>query len=413
MEHQLEPNLLQTFRRFILLVWVLLSPGICGMLGDGLAVLPDYSLIFGWLIASLLLLYLSLSKLRHLLGRFYLPVALVFISTVPLLTYALTTVFHMGHGLLGEDAWVDPGGLYLWLILPLLLISLQYSMRVLWAFIIGTSGISILTMLPIAAAGGPALQLTNEQVFVRVLLFGVVGYVIVRISAAQRAQRKSLAQKNAELETFASTLEQLAISRERNRMARELHDTLAHTLSAVNIQLKALDVLVEVDPDAAKNTLKQVQQMTRDGLTDARRALHSLRAAPLEELGLVLALHRLMETTRERTGLQITVDLPEQTTGLAPFVEQSIYRIADEAVANVVRHARAKRVQLVLSQVDGLVQLEISDDGIGFDVEQIAQNGHYGIVGMRERAALCNGQVDIQSTRGDGTCVILRLGEGV
>jgi len=359
----------------------------------------------------LLLIYLSLRVLRRWLGRFYLPIALMVISVVPLLTYAMTTILHIGHGLTGEAAWIDPGGLYLWLVLPLLLISLQYSMRVLWLFIIGTALVSILTMLPIAAAGGPPIQLTNEQVFVRVLLFGIVGYVIVRISTAQRKQRAALAEKNNELETFASTLEQLAISRERNRMARELHDTLAHTLSAVNIQLKALDVLLESDPPTARQTLHQVQQMTRDGLTDSRRALHSLRAAPLEELGLILALRRLAETTQERTGMHITADLPEQINGIQPFNEQSIYRIADEAIANVVRHARATEVKLALHQHKNILQLEVTDDGIGFDVKKVGQNGHYGLIGMQERAALCNGKIEIQSAHGHGTHVTLTIGE--
>lgn len=412
MKQRIEPGILQTFQRFVFVLWGLLTLGVCGMVGD-VPSIPDYMGIFSWLLGSTLLVYLRLRWLRRTLGRFYLPLALVAVSTLPLVAHALATLLNLGHGLEPEIALVDFASLYLWLILPLLLISLQYPMRVLWLFVIGTSILAVWVMIPVTAAGGPPLHLTTDQVFVRALLFGIVGYIITHISEAQRAQRRALAQKNEELTHYAATLEQLTISQERNRMARELHDTLAHTLSAVNIQLKALDVLWEADPTAAKTTLHATQQLTRDGLHEARRALHALRANPLEELGLSPAIRRLAETAAERAGIALRLDLPLQINSLNPATEQHLYRIAGEAISNVVRHAEAHTMRVVLSQQRDQTVLEVQDDGVGFEVAEARTNGHYGLTGMQERASLCDGTLKITSAPHGGTQIRLTIGAGV
>ena len=154
-----------------------------------------------------------------------------------------------------------------------------------------------------------------------------------------------------QLRQYADTVEELTISRERNRMARELHDTLAHSLSAVTVQLEAIRTLWAVDPEAARNMLDSADEAARLGLKEARRALQDLRASPLQDLGLPLALQELAETAARRSGAVLALDVPRQLDGsLSPAVEQGVYRIAQEALENVVRHAQASAITVSLAQ---------------------------------------------------------------
>src|SRR6185312_14246376 len=174
----------------------------------------------------------------------------------------------------------------------------------------------------------------------------------------------------AQLARYASALEQLAISRERNRIAREMHDTLAHTLSAVSVQLKALGVLWDSDPGEARRVLRATDDLTRSGLDEARRALHALRASPIEEMGLALALSRAAEEAKARGGFALIFSAPQQMTGLRPEVEQHLYRIGEEAINNIARHANARNVAVTLAQKDGATLLTVQDDGCGFNSQQ-------------------------------------------
>ncbi|NDJ59566.1 MAG: sensor histidine kinase, partial [Chloroflexi bacterium] len=161
------------------------------------------------------------------------------------------------------------------------------------------------------------------------------------------------------------------------------------------------------DPDAARQTLVRTQELTRTGLNEARRAVHALRSRPVDELGLVLALRRLAESAAQRAGLRLMLDLPEQVTGIQPEVEQQIYRIAEEALNNVVRHAQAQRLYLRLRRDRHTLHLTITDDGIGFDAALGSPDGHFGLTGMQERALLIDGDLIIQSLPDRGTQVRL------
>ena len=408
----IEPGVLQIFRRFMMVVWILLCLGLLD------ASSSDYYTVLSWGYTSLLLIYLYRPPFRQHLGVGFLPLALLYIATMPIFGIYLATFFNMASGFPPEFALVDPGILYLWLLLPLLLISTQYRMRVMFFFTFGTAIQGMVLALPLMWMGGPSLELTWEPTFVRILLFSTVGYVVVRITQAQREQRVALAEKNTELTHYATTLEQLAITRERNRMARELHDTLAHTLSAVNIQLKALEVLIDSDPDSAKNTLQQTQQLTRDGLHEARRALHALRSSPLEEFGCVLAIQQIAKAKAERAGIALELDLPVQITNVSPMIEQNLFRIVEEAINNVIHHAEASNLSIRLYQDDKCayppcLQLYIQDDGAGFDMKLVNRYGHYGLVGMSERARLISGDLKVHSDVGQGTTIELKIGQSV
>ena len=217
-----------------------------------------------------------------------------------------------------------------------------------------------------------------------------------------------------QLRQYADTVEELTISRERNRMARELHDTLAHSLSAVTVQPEAIRTLWAVDPEAAWNMLDSADEAARLGLKEARRALQDLRASPLQDLGLPLALQELAKTAARRSGTVLALDVPRQLDGsLSPAVEQGVYRIAQEALENVVRHAQASAITVSLAQEEGNLRLAIMDDRLGLEGtlgldQELEVAARMGIRGMQERANLIGGKLEIRepARAGDAGCVV-------
>jgi signal transduction histidine kinase len=396
----IEPGILPVFRLFMGVLWGLFTLGLCA--NDPEAA-PDYFNLFSWGFTGVLFLYLSWGWLRRRIGAPYLPIALTLASLWPIVVSAFSNVILARRGL-PEDT--DVGRLIIWLILPLLLVSAQYGIRTLLLFTIGTSVLPIL-LAWLARSSDPILREYIAQGIVRLILFSMAGYIVVRVTTAQRQQRLELAEKNAQLAHYAATLEQLTITRERNRLAQELHDTLAHTLSALNVQLNALDVLWESNPEAAREKMKQMQELTRNGLHESRRALQALRASPIDELGLALALQRAAQMAAERAVAELTLTLPPNLTGIPPDVEQHLYRIAEEALNNIVRHTHAQHITLSLQKTGAALTLTIRDDGSGFDVSATPPTGHYGIAGMKERAGLMNAALQVESQSGKGTTVRL------
>ena len=306
------------------------------------------------------------------------------------------------------------------LFVMILMSAWVYRFRTVLIFIIGAS---LLNLLAYTVAFGltPSLEVENFRQLVLVnmffvIVFGLVGYVVSRLSLVEQARREKLTTANHQLAQYAGNLEELTVSRERNRMARELHDTLAHTLSGLSVQLETARAFWDVDEEMAKELLDQSLAATRSGLQETRRALQSLRATPLEDLGSVLALKGLAESAESRTGLKLNLDLPSEPLNLTPAIEQAIYRIAQEAVNNVIKHATAQTLTMTL-KTNQQIELVVADDGVGFSVhselakaaDNLAENGHYGLVGLHERAALVNGTVTIDSKPQHGTTVTLTI----
>jgi signal transduction histidine kinase len=153
--------------------------------------------------------------------------------------------------------------------------------------------------------------------------------------------------------------------------------------------------------------LQRSLQATRAGLTETRNAIQALRAAPLADLGLVRALQDYAETTAGRAGFQLELDQPKTLEGLPPEVEQCFYRIGQEAIENVARHAQAKHLCLRFAGTAAGLRMEIADDGIGFDPQAVEAERHFGLQGMRERAQLIHAALQISSCAGQGTCLSL------
>ena len=250
-------------------------------------------------------------------------------------------------------------------------------------------------------------------ILIRTVSFLVVGMFINLLIECLRRQQETLIAANHQLIHYASTLENLTISRERNRMSRELHDTVVHTLSGLSVQLETVKAYWNVDSQTARNKLDDSLEVTRTGLYETRRAIKALRAAPLDDLGLIRALESLINDIAQRGHLTVTTHLPPEETPFAPDVEQCIYRIAQEALENVIHHAQANTLSIKLVISNRTIELMIQDDGIGFDPEFDLPVGHFGLAGMKERAQLAGGQLTISSRPNSGTTIRLFLKEGV
>jgi two-component system sensor histidine kinase UhpB len=187
---------------------------------------------------------------------------------------------------------------------------------------------------------------------------------------------------------------------ERRRIARELHDEVGQSLTASVLRIARVEP--EVPPSAARE-LEDIRNAVRATLEEVRALAANLRPEALDELGLPAALRQLA-IEAERAGLVVDRSV-DSDIRLSPEREVVVYRIAQEALANVMRHARAERVELRFERVGGGARLRVADDGVGADT--IKQGG--GIRGMRERAVLAGGTVAVQSRRGAGTVVTLEL----
>lgn len=427
---QLEPGLLQTYR---LLSWVLV--GISAFQAISLYLRVDFTNVaihplvifpFG---NFLILALLYWPWIRKKTGQFFIPI-LVLLATIGAIfsTYLISMIrfnpdITISILIEGNQNLAIPFETYefslvmaSWQMIPLLFIPLimvawQYDFKAVIAYVAGATLLDTLVFLTI---------MNNTDAFVavisfvgllvtRTLTFLVVGFLVSRMMAAQREQRTELRRVNQQLLGHSLTLEQLTISRERNRLARELHDTLAHTLSSLAVQLGAIKALWARDNPQAQNKLDEAIQVTRNGLNETRRALQALRAAPLEDLGLCLAIKQLAQNASDRCGASLALTLPEGCLDIPVDISQAFYRVAQEALENVVRHANAMHISLSLIENEHGLTLRIIDDGVGFDPTQVASEV-FGLKGLMERAERINGSCDINSQPNGGTRIIFRWG---
>jgi two-component system NarL family sensor kinase len=214
---------------------------------------------------------------------------------------------------------------------------------------------------------------------------------------------------------LAEQATRIALVEERNRLAREVHDTLAQELAGIALQLEAADILLDTAPDRARTRIRQALEQTRESLAEARRSVLDLRSGPLERQNLSLALEELVARVAEEIDLTVVSRVAIDGPRLPARHEQALYRIAQEALSNVRRHAHATTVEVELSREPGLVRLTIADDGCGFAAEPPQAECHheapagvtkgFGLISMRERAHLLGGTMRISSGPGAGTRV--------
>jgi two-component system NarL family sensor kinase len=206
---------------------------------------------------------------------------------------------------------------------------------------------------------------------------------------------------------LAAQSARLARAEERARIAREIHDTLAQSLTAIALDLEGALRHLEGNPERSRERLERALATARESLEEARRSVLDLRALPLAGRPLADALAALGRAFTFETGVRVHVQAPAEAS-LPLRVEAELLRIAQEALANVRQHAHATAVEITLRATDQEASLVIADDGAGFDARRVA-DGRHGIVGMRERAKVLGGRLRVASQPGRGTKVTARV----
>ncbi len=192
---------------------------------------------------------------------------------------------------------------------------------------------------------------------------------------------------------------------ERKRIARELHDGIAQTLAALRIRLR---VARAARTDADRNLLlEEISEEIGSATEEVRRIARGLRPPALDMLGLAPAIESHVRGLAEATGLAVDIKLAPVSGHVSPEAELALYRVIQEALSNVVRHARASQIRVRMHRRPGFIEATVEDDGRGFSVEQAMADGDrgLGLFGMQERAAYVGGRVDITSRPGEGTCI--------
>ena len=200
-----------------------------------------------------------------------------------------------------------------------------------------------------------------------------------------------------------------ALTDERNRLAREIHDTLAQAFTGISLQLEAAKNILSQQPETAKSYLDQARDLTRQGLSEARRSVHALRSQALESESLVKALQKNLTQMTLNTSLQTEFQIQGTPILLEEGLQLNLLRIGQEAITNVLRHAQAKTLTVTLTFTDQEVGLCITDDGVGFEPRDSENMAGFGLMGIRERTARYHGQVQIISHPGEGTTIEVKL----
>jgi signal transduction histidine kinase len=189
---------------------------------------------------------------------------------------------------------------------------------------------------------------------------------------------------------------------ERRRLARELHDETGQALTSILLGLKGLEE--RTGDEASREAAQELRELVVSTLQDVRRLAVELRPTALDDFGLVAALERLADSFAEQTGISVDFQTALADERLPAEAETALYRIVQESLTNVVKHAKARRVSILLARREGSVKAVVEDDGRGFDPAELGDDG-FGLVGMRERLALLGGRLEVESGPEAGTTI--------
>lgn len=314
---------------------------------------------------------------------------------------------------LGINLIAGPPGLMLGLYLALLGEAVGMLRDLLWSSVAAVAllGLAALTIglgagwtaLP-AALGATALMAAFVMIYVVVF--------VREMDSRRRAERllKDLEAAHLQLEAYSAQVRQLTLSQERQRMARDLHDTLAQGLAGLILQLEAVDSYLDKgDGTRAQGTVQQAMARARSTLAEARSAIGELRRVS----SLNGDLREIAQAEADRFaslgGVVSQLRVPEGLV-VSEWMAEQVQRFLSEGLSNVLLHAHASEVEIDTAEEEGRLSVTISDNGVGFDSDMVlGQEGHYGLVGLRERAQLAGGTVMVASRPGAGTRLELQL----
>lgn len=207
-----------------------------------------------------------------------------------------------------------------------------------------------------------------------------------------------LEEANHNLREYALKIEELAIARERNRLAREIHDGLGHYLTTVHMQIQAARAVMASDPHRAQDALSRAQNMAQEALVDVRRSVSALRDQPGDGISLQEEIEKMLERC-QNAGIQPNLKVLGGPRTLTPQALLTIFRAVQEGINNTLKHAKAAHLSVTLDYSRGdEVRLVIQDDGVG----AVKTDGGFGLLGIRERVHLLNGSMDVKTAAGDG-----------
>jgi signal transduction histidine kinase len=405
MKKLLEPGLIKLFRYFSLIGLVyFIALWIYNDVSLVQAGITAFQSIYYVIIHVVLLIMLSVPWLERKLKEYYFP-AIVISYTLAMVVGSWLYLLESNRGIthfISQSYSLVPI-----LIVPGIFIAWQYDYRAVVVYTVLTNlsdlVISLFIVRHVSLDTLPILSLP----IIRSFAVGLVGFLVSELNEKRKEQKHKLVLANIQLGQYANTLESLATSRERNRLARELHDTLAHTLSGISVNLEALKTCIPEGNEEVERMINSSLQAARRGLDGTRRALKDLRTKALEDLGLELALKALLDNLSERQDIEVEAQIEPLLHILPPNVEQAFYRIGQESIENVALHANASRIYFTLGEHDGIIEMIIADNGVGFDPESYPKIGHYGLEGIRERAMSIGADLTVESQIERGTTITL------
>jgi signal transduction histidine kinase len=241
------------------------------------------------------------------------------------------------------------------------------------------------------------------------LTFGLsLVFVLLMMNAvlSERQSREKLAVANEKLRQYAMRIENQATLEERNRIAREIHDSLGHSLTALNLQLETALKLWQSNPGKAQTFLSRAKELGSNALKDVRQSVSTMRSHPLQEQSLEQAITILLEDFYRSTGILPTSTFQIDYT-LPIEISTAVYRIIQESLTNISKHSHSTEVKLELMTIKGSLWLMVQDNGRGFDLRQNTTG--FGLQSMRDRALALGGEMNINSTPGSGCKIIVDI----
>ena len=244
------------------------------------------------------------------------------------------------------------------------------------------------------------------------ILFAIAAFArsLLQADQARREAQQLLTELTAahtQLQEYAAQVEEFAVAEERNRLSRDLHDTLGHRLTVSIVQLEGAERLISTSPEKAGQMVETVRQQLIEGLSEVRRTVAMLRTPIATDLSLPKALHELASDFEKATQLAIKVTVPDSLPPLPEAYRLALYRAAQESLTNIQRHAQASQASLTMDLSAEALTLRVEDNGVGLS-DGADQQG-FGLRGMRERITQLGGTVEMHSADADGTTVLIQL----
>lgn len=279
-------------------------------------------------------------------------------------------------------------------------------------FLLEWPGILAVTLLTVAVFAGNVVRWHGWPgvwrglvPFSAALLFTLVFTLLIVSAEKARNRVQGLAAElrlaNRKLREYAVQAEELAVTRERNRLAREIHDSLGHYLTVVHVQIQAAEATRDSDPARSRAALERARSLTQEGLREIRHSVATLRSSPLDNRLLGEALQAVVEEHRA-SGVNCRLQVLGAVRPLPAAAALTLYRSGQEGLTNVRKHARARGVELVLDfRAPGTVGLRVVDDGVGSQAGPSGSAG-FGLLGLRERAQLLGGRMEAGPGLGGG-----------